>query len=157
MEKANCWLCVSHSVVSDSLQPHGRGARSLPGSSVHEILQVRILEWVAIPFSRGSSWPRDRTHVSCIAGRFLTVWAIMEALYIGIGEKSICHISSYRPASRSCVDYFSSQVPICRFQIHNGNHYVINFLIIHSHSAASTCLLHGQWESQMGFYQPWVF
>ena len=42
---------------------------SPPGSSVHGILQVRILEWVAISFSRGSSQPRDRTRVSCIAGR----------------------------------------------------------------------------------------
>ena len=41
----------------------------LPGSSVHGILQARILEWVAISFSRGSSWPRDWTWVSCIAGR----------------------------------------------------------------------------------------
>ena len=39
---------------------------SLPGSSVHEILQARISEWVAISFSRGSSPPRDQTHVSCI-------------------------------------------------------------------------------------------
>ena len=45
---------------------------SLPGSSVHRILQARILEWVAIPFSRGSSQPRGQTWVSCIAGRFLT-------------------------------------------------------------------------------------
>ena len=52
---------------------------SPPGSSVHGIFQARILEWVDISFSRGSSWPRDRTHVSCvscIAGRFLTHWAI---------------------------------------------------------------------------------
>ena len=41
---------------------------SPPGSSVHRILQARILEWVAISFSRGSSWPRNRTWVSCIAG-----------------------------------------------------------------------------------------
>ena len=45
------------------------------GSSVHGILQARILEWVAIPFSRRSSWPRDPTWVSCIAGRFFTIWA----------------------------------------------------------------------------------
>ena len=43
---------------------------SPPGSSVHGILQARILEWVATSFSRGSSWPRDRTTVSCIVGRF---------------------------------------------------------------------------------------
>ena len=44
---------------------------SPPGSSVHGIFQVRILEWVAIPFSRGSFQPKDQTEVSCIAGRFL--------------------------------------------------------------------------------------
>ena len=47
---------------------------SSPGSSVHGILQARILEWVAIPFSRGSSQPRDQTQASCIAGRFFIVW-----------------------------------------------------------------------------------
>ena len=40
--------------------------------TVHGILQARILEWVAFPFSRGSSQPRDRMQVSCIAGRFFT-------------------------------------------------------------------------------------
>ena len=49
-----------------------------PGSSVHGILQARILEWVAIPFSRGFSWPRDQTPVSSIAGRFVTIWATGE-------------------------------------------------------------------------------
>ena len=48
---------------------------SLPGFSVHGIFQARILEWVAIPFSRGSSQPRDWTWVSCTVGRFFTVWA----------------------------------------------------------------------------------
>ena len=52
---------------------------SLPGSSVHGILQARLLEWVAISFSRGSSWPRDRTQVSCIAGRHFNLWATREA------------------------------------------------------------------------------
>ena len=51
---------------------------SLPGSSIHGNLQARILEWVAIPFSRGSSWPRDWSWVSCIAGRFFTIWATRE-------------------------------------------------------------------------------
>ena len=43
--------------------------------TVYGILQARILEWVAVPFSRGSSQPRDRTQVSHIAGRFFTIWA----------------------------------------------------------------------------------
>ena len=46
---------------------------SPPGFSAHGILQTRILEWIAIPFSRGSSQPRDRTRVSCIAGSFFTM------------------------------------------------------------------------------------
>ena len=45
---------------------------SPPGSSVHGILQARILEWVAMPSSRGSSWLRDQTHISCTAGGFFT-------------------------------------------------------------------------------------
>ena len=47
---------------------------SPPGSSVHGILQAKLLEWVAIPFSRETSWARDQTWVSCIAGRFFTIW-----------------------------------------------------------------------------------
>ena len=47
--------------------------------TVHRILQVRILEWVAFHFSRGSSQPRDQTQVSCIVGRFFTSWATREA------------------------------------------------------------------------------
>ena len=52
---------------------------SPPGFSVHGLLQARILEWVAIPFSRGSSWPRDQTWVSHIAVRFFTIWATRKA------------------------------------------------------------------------------
>ena len=44
---------------------------SLPGSSVHGVLQARILEWVAISFSRGPYWPRDQTQVSCIGRQIL--------------------------------------------------------------------------------------
>ena len=70
------WLCVKVKV-----------AQSCPivcdpmGYTVHGILQARILEWVAFPFSRGSSQPRDRTQVSRIAGRFFTVWATREVRF----------------------------------------------------------------------------
>ena len=56
-------------------------ACSPPGSSVHEILQARVLEWVSMSSSKGSSWPRDQTHVSCIfctAGGFFTHWATIK-------------------------------------------------------------------------------
>ena len=47
---------------------------SLPDSSPHGILQARILNWVTIPFPRGSSWSRIQSQVSCVAGRFFTIW-----------------------------------------------------------------------------------
>ena len=72
---------VSCSVVSDSLWSHDlrRSRGSPPGSSVHGILQARILEWVAIPFTRGSSWPWAQTRVTCNAGKFFTNWDTREA------------------------------------------------------------------------------
>ena len=51
---------------------------SPPDSSVRVILQTRLLEWVAMPSSRGSSQPRDQTQVSCIAGRFFPIWTTKE-------------------------------------------------------------------------------
>ena len=59
------------SVMSSSLWPMDY--------TVHGILQARILEWVASPFSKGSSQPRDRTQVSCMAGRFFPNWATVVA------------------------------------------------------------------------------
>ena len=55
---------------------------NLPGSPIHGILQARILEWVTIPFSRGSSQPRDWTQASRMAGRFFTVWATRKSWLI---------------------------------------------------------------------------
>ena len=56
---------------------------SLPGFSIHGIFQARVLEWVATPFSWGSSQPRDQTHVSCTVGRRFTLWATREAQVVG--------------------------------------------------------------------------
>ena len=52
--------------------------RSPSDYSVHGIFQARVLEWITIPFSKASSQPRDRTQVSCAAGRFFTIWATKE-------------------------------------------------------------------------------
>ena len=72
---------------------------SLPCFSIHGIFLARVLEWVAISFSRGSSWPRDRTQVSCIAGRHFTLWATRKALY-SIYLSIYCNpLESYRPSS----------------------------------------------------------
>ena len=60
---------------------------SLPGPSVHGILQARILEWVAFFFSRGSSWPRDQTWVSCIGRWILHQWSTREAQIAGTNSE----------------------------------------------------------------------
>ena len=69
---SNLCVCVCVLVAQSCLIVCDSTDYSLPGSSVHGIFQAKILDWVAIPFSRGSSQPRDQTLVSCIAGRF---WA----------------------------------------------------------------------------------
>ena len=83
------WVSESHSVVSNSLRPYR--LYSPPGSSVHGILQARILEWVAISFSRGPSWHRDWTQVPSwhrdwtqvpyTAGRLFIFWASREVVF----------------------------------------------------------------------------
>ena len=77
-----------------------------PDSSVHEISQARILGWVALSFSRGSSWSRDQTQVSCvswIAGRFFTRWAIPPIfLTLWIGQKALKHILLHNDNSEVC-------------------------------------------------------
>ena len=79
------YTLVSCSVMFDSLWPHGLYPL---GSSVHGIFQARILEWVAIAFSRGSSQPRDWTWVSCIGRWLLYHWAIGEAQIIVISNQT---------------------------------------------------------------------
>ena len=71
-------LCVL--VAQSCLTLCDRMDCSLAGSSVHGILQARILEWVVIPFSRGSTGHMDWTCISCIARTFLTLWSTREAL-----------------------------------------------------------------------------
>ena len=62
----------------------------LPDSSVHGILQVGILDWVAIPSSRGSFWPRDWNQVSCIAGKIFIIWATRDSFYPWCQSLSCC-------------------------------------------------------------------
>ena len=73
--KMGCCAVLSHQSCLTLCNPMDC---SPPGSSVHGILQARILEWVTISYSRGSSWPRDWINISCIsciAGKLFTHWA----------------------------------------------------------------------------------
>ena len=95
------WLLLSHSLSHVRLcDPMDC---SLPGSSVHGILQARILEWVAISFSRGSSQPRDQTRISCIAGRFFTVWATRESHCMSILHKILGEVYWHPHLTLKCV------------------------------------------------------
>ena len=90
---------------------------SLQGSSAHGILQAGILEWVVIPFSRGSSLPRDQTSVSCIADRFFTVWATREALRV-LKDIFIIYIPLYWASQEASGKEFTCQCSRhrrCRF------------------------------------------
>ena len=84
---------------------------SPPGSSVHGILQARILEWVAILFSRGSSWPRNRTQVSCIADGFFTIWAIREGLVLSSNPEY--HTLKTSPLIPTIRNYPRVAFPFC--------------------------------------------
>ena len=88
-----CVYILSCSVMSNSCDPI---ECNLSVSSVHVILQARILKWVAISFSRESSQPRNQTWVSCIAGRFFTDWAMREIhVYIWIRTHTHTHTHTH--------------------------------------------------------------
>ena len=70
-----------------------------PGSSVHGFSQARIPEWVPMPSSRGSSQPRDGTHVSCLVRRVLYLWATWEAPVLNIPRAFLIWSPPHRPAS----------------------------------------------------------
>ena len=79
-------MCVFNcSVVFYSLRPHDC---SLPGSSVHGILQARVLEWLAIASSRGSSQPKDQFRIFCIAGILFTAEPSGKLKYLLLGGKA---------------------------------------------------------------------
>ena len=86
---------------------------SLPGFSVHGIFQARVLEWVAISFSRGSSWPRDRPQVSCIAGRRFTLWATRE-YYV---KRSFILITEFLVTLKVCA--WGRIVPKASYRVEN--------------------------------------
>ena len=103
--------CVKVKIVSQScLTLCNPMDCSSPRSSVHGILQARILEWVAIPFSRVCSWPRNWTWISCNAGRFFTIWATREAQKMFSRRKK-----SKLKGEKLCIIFFKKI--LCRAQV----------------------------------------
>ena len=94
---------------------------SPPGSSVHGILQARILEWVAISYSRGSTQPRDPTRVSCIASRVFTIWVTWGSpAYADVSnQKVICN--SPASGSKRRKGNLSGLNNLLRLKLHEAN------------------------------------
>ena len=87
---SNHWLCVCVCMHAHFCPAFCNPMDcSLPGSSVHRILQAIVLEWIAISFSSGSSWPRDQTWVSRIVDRPFTMWATRVVSQMG-NRASLC-------------------------------------------------------------------
>ena len=78
-ELARLQICCFCSVAKSCLTPCNPMDYSLPGSSAHGTSKARILEWVATPSFRGSSWTRDRTYISYIGRQILYLWATWES------------------------------------------------------------------------------
>ena len=108
LENNGCCFCCCRLVVKSCPTFLWPMDCSPPGSSVHWISQARILEWVAISFSRGSSWTRNWTYVSCIAGRFFTTEPSGKLLNDGAEFKSKapwCHASHTQSLHHTCVTH----------------------------------------------------
>ena len=104
VQKKKWWEVIA---LGDTTDQWGRGGGGLvtkscptlcdpmdcsPPASVHGIFQARILEWIAFSFCRGSSQPRNRTQVSCTAGRFFTYWAVREVHEEQSNENALCFL-----------------------------------------------------------------
>ena len=116
---------------------------SLPVSIGHGIFQAKILEWVAISFSRGSSWPRGRTWVSCIAGRFFTVWATREA-------QTTLHFSETQLQNSSYNSSATFNSNMTQSSESDYSPLVASLLLLFSHSIVSDSLWpHELWYTRL--------
>ena len=127
---------------------------SPPGSSVHGILQARILGWVAFPFSRGSSQPRDRTQVSHIAGRFFTSWATREALLLGKG--CIIYFTMYL-IFRFLLSLLKLWWNTCKIYHPNFLKSIVQWREVHSPSCATVTTIYFQKSIHIAKLKFWDF
>ena len=91
---------------------------SLPGSSVHGLFQARVLEWISISFSRGSSLPRDWTEVSNVVCRCVTIRATREApeTFLLLNKSSLCFLDLFVLSLNSFCDEIR---PTLQYQLYN--------------------------------------
>ena len=107
---------------------------SPPGCSVHEILQARILPWVAISFPRGSSQPRNQTWASCIAGRFFTIWSTRYLLETSLYPSNPTYTNTF--ANRNSKNYDNKK-----------SHHLRECLLCARNNMLDVLLVFQKWES----------
>ena len=113
--------------------------------SVHGIFQARILEWVAISFSRVSSQPMNQTHVSHIASRLFTIWATRKShicMYVHTSHTSVCNISPWRPIQKE----FTMQGLLFRLSLKKEGQ-------IQSKHYITTPFIFLSWSSHISYYK----
>ena len=86
---------------------------SPPGSSVHGIFQAGILEWVAISFSRGSSWHRNQTHILCIGRQILYPWDTRETCYVWLPRSKSLNSAHTQGEENQCLSCQGRMVKEC--------------------------------------------
>ena len=117
---------------------------SPPASSIHVILLARILEWVAIPFSRWSSWLRDQTLVSCIAGRVSTIW--------GTGKPTFVIIITYDDLPQEALPLYLKRLTL-RQVVQGLLRKRWTFLLMLSLTLVQQCILPKNWPF---FRSKWI-
>ena len=120
--------------------------------NVHGILQARILEWVAFPFSRGSSQPRDRTQVSSIAGGFFTSWATRESLCV-----CVCVWYIYTHEFNGCNSISKQEKLTATYKLNYYIEYLLFPLIPGSLTAPTPCTYLNHTEFQSLPSMPWLY
>ena len=133
-------LLFSCSLVSTSLQPHR--LYSPPGSSVHEISQARILEWLAISFSRASSPPRDLIRVCCIAGRFFFLFFFNSYFFLALLGLLCCTGFCLVVASRGYASLWCWGFSLW---------WLLSFRSTNSRAVSSTAVAPGLWSTGSAF------
>ena len=106
---------------------------SLPDSSVHGILQARILEWVVMPFSRGSFWPRDLTWVSCFAGRLFTIWATRKGSIFFLFHNKHCINRSFW-LFKWCMCVYEIKLDVFLWLEKEHKHIYVSLSLSHTHT-----------------------
>ena len=152
-------MLAIYSALTAGYNPKGEVAQSCPtlcdpvdcnllGFSVHGILQARILEWIAISFSRGSSPPRDRTQVSRIGGKHFNLWATRECIIqdfnYSLIEQWKCRVEKWRglkivfvPAAEKTVLILMEYCDLLWFEDH-WNKYIFRNIVSFSLASLST-------------------